>query len=343
MAGKKEEKKEGIRLDNGKKFILNRKINYNIIKTVWMLYNPKKNRDGNTLEIIYDTTIGNRSGFDKVVAGSTYSGSIEEDVVKRFGLPLDIMLGNQILEVPGISQEDLVSAYSDSMSSKQINRDDIEEQIRTQASEVRSKLETNGINPKNNFHKLCYFCKYIRPLPEKDLRLIGLQEAERNEEGDGGWDMQMMEELAGPIKEAPEWVEWMYDLLAAVCVGVLSILAWHGIRAVFAEFRASHDENGDLVEEILTEEDDVMESLKLRRIRRRRDGTGVRRTYRRMIQTYRKDKPEPWESPAEIEEKAGLAEDAGMQELHLKYENVRYGNGAGESWSEKNKAFIKKI
>lgn len=177
MAGKKEEKKEGIRLDNGKKFILNRKINYNIIKTVWMLYNPKKNRDGNTLEIIYDTTIGNRSGFDKVVAGSTYSGSIEEDVVKRFGLPLDIMLGNQILEVPGISQEDLVSAYSDSMSSKQINRDDIEEQIRTQASEVRSKLETNGINPKNNFHKLCYFCKYIRPLPEKDLRLIGLQEA----------------------------------------------------------------------------------------------------------------------------------------------------------------------
>lgn len=168
-------------------------------------------------------------------------------------------------------------------------------------------------------------------------------EAEQNEEGDGGWDMQLMEELAGPIKEAPEWVEWMYDLLAAVCVGVLSILAWHGIRAVFAEFRASHDENGDLVEEILTEEDDVMESLKLRRIRRRRDGTGVRRTYRRMIQTYRKDKPEPWESPAEIEEKAGLAEDTGMQELHLKYENVRYGNGAGESWSEKNKAFIKKI
>ena len=167
----------GIKLDNKGKFILNRQINYNIIKTVWMFYNPKKNRDGTTLEIIYDNTIGNRSGFDKVVAGKSYSGSIEENVVKRFGLPLDIMLGNEILEVPGISKEDLVSAYSDSVSSKQISRDDIEGQIRIQASEVKSKIETNGIDPKNNFHKLCYFCKYIRPLPEKDLRLIGLQEA----------------------------------------------------------------------------------------------------------------------------------------------------------------------
>ena len=167
----------GIKLDNKGKFILNRQINYNIIKTVWMFYNPKKNRDGITLEIIYDNTIGNRSGFDKVVAGKSYSGSIEENVVKRFGLPLDIMLGNEILEVPGISKEDLVSAYSDSVSSKQISRDDIEGQIRIQASEVKSKVETNGIDPKNNFHKLCYFCKYIRPLPEKDLRLIGLQEA----------------------------------------------------------------------------------------------------------------------------------------------------------------------
>ena len=167
----------GIKLDNKGKFILNRQINYNIIKTVWMFYNPNKNRDGITLEIIYDNTIGNRSGFDKVVAGKSYSGSIEENVVKRFGLPLDIMLGNEILEVPGISKEDLVSAYSDSVSSKQISRDDIEGQIRIQASEVKSKVETNGIDPKNNFHKLCYFCKYIRPLPEKDLRLIGLQEA----------------------------------------------------------------------------------------------------------------------------------------------------------------------
>lgn len=167
----------GIKLDNKEKFILNRQINYNIIKTVWMFYNPRKNRDGKTLEIIYDNTIGNRSGFDKVVAGESYSGSIDENIVERFGLPLDIMLGNEILEVPGISKEDLVSAYSDSVSSKQISRDDIEGQIRIQASEVKSKIETNGIDPKNNFHKLCYFCKYIRPLPEKDLRLIGLQEA----------------------------------------------------------------------------------------------------------------------------------------------------------------------
>ena len=173
MAGKK----AGIRFDNDEKFILNRQINYNIIKTVWMFYNPKKNRDGITLEIIYDNTIGNRSGFDKVVAGKSYSGSIEENVVKRFGLPLDIMLGNEILEVPGISKEDLVSAYSDSVSSKQISRDDIEGQIIEKAREVNSKLEANGIDPKNNFHKLCYFCKYTKPLPEKDVRLIGLQEA----------------------------------------------------------------------------------------------------------------------------------------------------------------------
>ena len=53
----------GIKLDNKGKFILNRQINYNIIKTVWMFYNPKKNRDGITLEIIYDNTKGNRRKF----------------------------------------------------------------------------------------------------------------------------------------------------------------------------------------------------------------------------------------------------------------------------------------
>ena len=45
-----------------------------------------------------------------------------------------------------------------------------------------------------------------------------------------------------------------------------------------------------------------------------------------MIRKHRKDIPYPSESPTEIELAAGLKDDVQMQELHVIYEQVRYGN-----------------
>lgn len=51
----------------------------------------------------------------------------------------------------------------------------------------------------------------------------------------------------------------------------------------------------------------------------------IRRRYRKMIRKHRKDRPAPYESPAEIEACAGLSDDEEMQRLHVEYEAVRYG------------------
>lgn len=51
----------------------------------------------------------------------------------------------------------------------------------------------------------------------------------------------------------------------------------------------------------------------------------IRRKYRKTIRKHRKDRPAPYESPAEIEALAGLEQDEQMQKLHVQYETVRYG------------------
>ena len=51
----------------------------------------------------------------------------------------------------------------------------------------------------------------------------------------------------------------------------------------------------------------------------------IKRRYRKMIRMHREDRPAPYESPAEIEEGAGLQDDEEMRELHRAYEEVRYG------------------
>ena len=85
-----------------------------------------------------------------------------------------------------------------------------------------------------------------------------------------------------------------------------------------------------------TESDDVIEDLKeddrMHRIRHSAKShdqsykAQIRRKYRRMIRKHRKDIPYPSESPTEIELAAGLKDDIQMQELHVIYEQVRYGN-----------------
>ena len=95
---------------------------------------------------------------------------------------------------------------------------------------------------------------------------------------------------------------------------------------MFQDFRNSRDENGDIIEEIQDKGRSDMEEI-LEKRHRRTDSAAekIKRRYRKMIRTHRKDSPAPYESPAEIEEGAGLQDDEEMRELHRAYEEVRYG------------------
>lgn len=121
---------------------------------------------------------------------------------------------------------------------------------------------------------------------------------------------------------------WTYLGWISAAAGIVFLLyeAIKMLRQVFQEFRDSFDENGDKVEELDDERSQKEERLNLRRSRKYdSEAERIRRTYRRTIRRHRKEIPAPYESPSELEKNAGLSEDEGMKQLHIKYEGVRYG------------------
>ena len=140
-----------------------------------------------------------------------------------------------------------------------------------------------------------------------------------------GTDMADMAQIF--IQDAAEtpglfW-EALLGILGIVCgtVCVWAVIAM--IRRIFRDFRLDLDENGDQIE-------DIEENTKDRRVAETvRESNGempkIRRLYKRTIRKHRKGCPAAYETPAEMEEKAGLAEDAIMQALHVDYERIRYG------------------
>ena len=145
----------------------------------------------------------------------------------------------------------------------------------------------------------------------------------------GGEDWMELLNDGRPAPEPSKVANAIFWVVGIACVlaflyGVLQI-----IRQVLQDFRNSRDENGDRIEEIkddqnLQQKEDILN-------RKRRHGAEseaerIRRRYRKTIRKHRKDKPAPYESPAEIEEYAGLKNDEQMQQLHRDYERVRYRN-----------------
>lgn len=143
-----------------------------------------------------------------------------------------------------------------------------------------------------------------------------------------------------PMMGGADWTELLDDEEPSKAVnailwviGIACALAFlYGvilmIRQVLEDFRSSRDENGDIVEEI--SDDQILQRKEVilnRKARRQTESEAerIRRKYRRMIRKHRKERPAPYESPAEIEEYAGLKDDEQMQQLHREYEEVRYG------------------
>lgn len=157
------------------------------------------------------------------------------------------------------------------------------------------------------------------------LKYEGMGEFETPMQGGGS-----MMELLGADEPAPEPSMLMnvaFWIIGGACVLVLCYGVFLIIRQVFRDFRNGRDENGDVVEEIEDKPSQEIEHMNRKQYRgMESEAERIRRRYRKMIRKHRKERPAPYESPAEIEAWAGLKEDEAMQQLHIEYEAVRYGN-----------------
>lgn len=127
-------------------------------------------------------------------------------------------------------------------------------------------------------------------------------------------------------REVPEWLSYFSYAAGAACCLIFLFVMIVVIRQVFADFRGGSEENGDIVENLTKMPEEEIEQISIGKKRYvDKEKESVRKKYRRAIKRHRKDLPNPAETPAEIEERAGLSEDVAMKELHVQYERARYG------------------
>lgn len=159
-----------------------------------------------------------------------------------------------------------------------------------------------------------------------DLDFTEMMPGGENIEG-GGEVIQDWAEIFGEPKPPPIWAEVLFYVIGvAVFLLFLAVLV-KTIRDMFRDFRKAGDENGDIVEE-LEEVDTEYKRAEVRKGRERRslsERERIRKQYRKFIRAHRKDRPAVYESPMEIEAKAGVAQSEEGMELHGRYEYVRYG------------------
>lgn len=144
------------------------------------------------------------------------------------------------------------------------------------------------------------------------------------EEPAGEDPMAALMEQYGDAKPAPWWLDYIFYVITIV---IFALLAWALVKrvyAVFQDFRAVNDENGDIVEELQDTDDTVNITAPLRR-RKLSERERIRREYRKVIRRHRKDRPAVYESPAEIEQNAGISQTTEGMALHARYEMARYG------------------
>ena len=144
----------------------------------------------------------------------------------------------------------------------------------------------------------------------------------------GGADWTELLNDGEPAPEPSKVVNVIMGAIGAVCLLAFAYGVILMIRQVLRDFRNSRDENGDIVEEI--EDDPIARQREMIFGKKGRRGAKseaerIRQKYRRTIRKHRKERPAPHESPAEIEEYAGLGNDEQMQQLHREYEKARYG------------------
>ena len=126
------------------------------------------------------------------------------------------------------------------------------------------------------------------------------------------------------IKAARWWLDYIFYGLTTLIFVLLALALVKKVLTVFQDFRITNDENGDIVEELHDTEDEVKIAAPARR-HRLSERERIRREYRRVIRRHRKEQPADHESPAEIEQEAGIAQTEEGMALHARYETARYG------------------
>ncbi len=166
----------------------------------------------------------------------------------------------------------------------------------------------------------------IRTWSTGEIVMVGGMDAEIEHESIPSIQEQL-DMLGGEYQEPRELPIWIKAMLAGGIVVIMLMIMGAIIKEilnVFSDFRETYDDNGDKIEVLEDEETATFikrpggeaEDIETRSVRRR---------YRKMIRKHRKDRPAVYESPAEIEELAGLSENEEMQKLHVEYEAFRYG------------------
>lgn len=145
--------------------------------------------------------------------------------------------------------------------------------------------------------------------------------------------LEMGGEVFDPEKYLPEVetgepdpvVNALFSMIGAGIIAAAVFFAVRSLRIYFAEFRDRTEDNGDRAETIREDAPSpvrISRSFRPRRVTDERER--VREHYRRTIRKYRKDRPQSWETPAMIEQAAGISGTEEGEKLHRSYEKARY-------------------
>lgn len=130
----------------------------------------------------------------------------------------------------------------------------------------------------------------------------------------------------GEPKPTPQWVIYLTYALQVIVFLSLALLLLKKIFTAFRDFREAIDENGDVVEELHDTKEAPLSIKKSAPVDRRlSERERIRKAYRKTIRRYRKERPAIYESPSEIEARAGIADREDCMKLHDDYELARYG------------------
>lgn len=141
-------------------------------------------------------------------------------------------------------------------------------------------------------------------------------------------DMSIYEQMAEEVEpfEWPAWVKFLSKCFVGAILLIVAFLALKGIKQIFDTFKMSFEENGDIVESLEDEDQDELISTSISTKGLEPEVKKIRRLYKKTIRKARKEKPLAYETPHEMEEKAGLLNNPEMIKLHKEYEAVRYNS-----------------
>ena len=142
--------------------------------------------------------------------------------------------------------------------------------------------------------------------------------------------MDLQDLIGAEGREPPVWLQLFFQILENVLTVAglvfIAVLLVRMLQKAVRAFRIRDTENGDEIESLLQEE---RASLRARTgfggSAAEREKNRIRRRYRRTILRYRKEAPGIQETPSEMEKLAGLPDTEEMRNLHLDYEQARYG------------------